>query len=163
MGAVCWARPLSIGLRLVMLAAAMTLESALPIPSPLSMCWPGWPVTPQWSLEAAEAARRLCTAAGMSCPRCLAWLKLLVAGPIKALLGRSTHALVNWTVTVIIAVIGPIQDSGAEGASAAPAPSVCTATTEVRAGLTWLANQLDPRPEVVRQNAAESRAIDQDL
>jgi hypothetical protein len=92
----------------------------------------------------------------MSCPRCLAWLKLLVAGPIKALLGRSTHAL-------IIAVIGPIQDSGAEGASAAPAPSVCTATTVVRAGLTWLANQLDPRPEVVRQNAAESRAIDQDL
>jgi hypothetical protein len=46
----------------------------------------------------------------MSCPRCLAWLKLLVAGPVKALLGRSTHALVNWTVTVIIAVIDPLGE-----------------------------------------------------
>jgi hypothetical protein len=60
-------------------------------------------------------------------------LTLLVAGPVKALLGRSTHALVIWTVTVIIAVIGPIQDSGAEGAIAARVPSVSTATTVVRA------------------------------
>ncbi|MCP9820312.1 HAD-IC family P-type ATPase [Synechococcus sp. Cruz-9H2] len=101
-------------------------------------------------LNPAEAQRRL-VAFG---PNSLtnrggkpAWLKfllqfnnpllitLLVVGAVKALLGHPRDALVIWSVTVINAVIGFVQESKAESAIAALARAVRTEVEVVRGGV----------------------------
>ena len=62
-------------------------------------------------------------------------ITLLVVGAVKALLGHPRDALVIWSVTVINAVIGFVQESKAENAIAALARSVRTEVEVVRAGV----------------------------
>ncbi len=59
---------------------------------------------------------------------------LLAVGGIKALLGEPSEALVIWSVTLINAVIGYVQESRAETAIAALARSVHTEVEVVRDG-----------------------------
>jgi calcium-translocating P-type ATPase len=61
-------------------------------------------------------------------------ITLLVVGAVKALLGHPRDALVIWSVTVINAVIGFVQESKAENAIAALARSVRTEVEVVRGG-----------------------------
>ncbi|CAK6698185.1 HAD-IC family P-type ATPase [Synechococcus sp. CBW1107] len=61
-------------------------------------------------------------------------ITLLVVGAVKALLGHPRDALVIWSVTVINAVIGFVQESRAENAIAALARSVRTEVEVVRGG-----------------------------
>ncbi|MEA5472686.1 HAD-IC family P-type ATPase [Synechococcus sp. CCY9201] len=61
-------------------------------------------------------------------------ITLLVVGAVKALLGYPRDALVIWSVTVINAVIGFVQESRAENAIAALARSVRTEVEVVRGG-----------------------------
>ena len=61
-------------------------------------------------------------------------ITLLVVGAIKALLGHPRDALVIWSVTVINAVIGFVQESKAENAIAALAQAVRTEVEVVRGG-----------------------------
>ena len=103
-----------------------------------------------WGLSEAEAKRRLHTHGTNTLtirggkP---GWLKfllqfnnpllitLLVVGAVKALLGHPRDALVIWSVTVINAVIGFVQESKAENAIAALAQSVRTEVEVVRSGV----------------------------
>jgi cation-transporting P-type ATPase F len=62
-------------------------------------------------------------------------ITLLVVGAVKALLGHPRDALVIWSVTVINAVIGFVQESKAENAIAALAQSVRTEVEVVRSGV----------------------------
>ena len=62
-------------------------------------------------------------------------ITLLVVGAVKALLGHPRDALVIWSVTVINAVIGFVQESKAENAIAALARSVRTEVEVVRGGV----------------------------
>ena len=62
-------------------------------------------------------------------------ITLLVVGTIKALLGHPRDALVIWSVTVINAVIGFVQESKAESAIAALARAVHTEVEVVRGGV----------------------------
>ncbi|MEA5423687.1 HAD-IC family P-type ATPase [Synechococcus sp. CCY9202] len=59
---------------------------------------------------------------------------LLAVGAIKALIGDPREALVIWSVTLINAVIGYVQESRAETAIAALARSVRTEVTVIRGG-----------------------------
>ncbi len=59
---------------------------------------------------------------------------LLIAGAIKAILGQWVNAGVIWSVTLINATIGFVQESKAESAIAALASSVQTNATIVRNG-----------------------------
>lgn len=59
---------------------------------------------------------------------------LLIAGGVKAFLGEWVNAGVIWTVTVINAIIGYVQESKAESAIAALASSVKTDATLIREG-----------------------------
>jgi len=61
-------------------------------------------------------------------------ITLLVVGAVKLALGHPRDALVIWSVTVINAVIGYVQESKAEKAIAALARSVQTEVEVVRAG-----------------------------
>ena len=61
-------------------------------------------------------------------------ITLLVVGAVKALLGHHRDALVIWSVTVINAVIGFVQESKAESAIAALAGAVRTEVEVVRSG-----------------------------
>ena len=62
-------------------------------------------------------------------------ITLLVVGVVKLLLGDSRDALVIWSVTVINAVIGFVQESKAESAIAALSRSVRTEVEVVRDGV----------------------------
>ena len=62
-------------------------------------------------------------------------ITLLVVGGVKLLLGDPRDALVIWSVTVINAVIGFVQESKAESAIAALARSVRTEVEVVRDGV----------------------------
>ncbi|QPN67685.1 HAD-IC family P-type ATPase [Synechococcus sp. CBW1006] len=59
---------------------------------------------------------------------------LLAVGAIKALIGDPREALVIWSVTLINAVIGYVQESRAETAIAALARAVRTEVTVIRGG-----------------------------
>ena len=61
-------------------------------------------------------------------------ITLLVVGGVKTVLGNPRDALVIWSVTVINAVIGFVQESKAENAIAALARSVRTEVEVVRGG-----------------------------
>ncbi|WP_366524919.1 cation-transporting P-type ATPase [Acaryochloris sp. IP29b_bin.137] len=61
---------------------------------------------------------------------------LLIAGGVKAFLGSWTNAAVIWSVTVINAGIGYMQEAKAEGAIASLAKAVITETTVLRDGQT---------------------------
>ena len=61
-------------------------------------------------------------------------ITLLLVGAVKALLGHPSDALVIWSVTVINAVNGFVQESKAENAIAALAQSVRTEVEVVRSG-----------------------------
>jgi cation-transporting P-type ATPase F len=102
-----------------------------------------------WGLSEAEAKRRLHTHGTNTLTNRggkPGWLKfllqfnnpllitLLVVGAVKALLGHPRDALVIWSVTVINAVIGFVQESKAENAIAALAQSVRTEVEVVRSG-----------------------------
>ena len=102
-----------------------------------------------WGLSEAEAQRRLRTHGTNTLTNRggkPGWLKfllqfnnpllitLLVVGAVKALLGHPRDALVIWSVTVINAVIGFVQESKAENAIAALAQSVRTEVEVVRSG-----------------------------
>ncbi|MCS5694131.1 HAD-IC family P-type ATPase [Cyanobium sp. FGCU-6] len=62
-------------------------------------------------------------------------ITLLVVGGVKLALGKPRDALVIWSVTVINAVIGFVQESKAESAIAALARSVQTEVEVVREGV----------------------------
>jgi calcium-translocating P-type ATPase len=62
-------------------------------------------------------------------------ITLLVVGGVKLALGHPRDALVIWSVTVINAVIGYVQESRAENAIAALARSVRTEVEVVRGGV----------------------------
>jgi calcium-translocating P-type ATPase len=62
-------------------------------------------------------------------------ITLLVVGGVKLALGKPRDALVIWSVTVINAVIGFVQESKAESAIAALARSVKTEVEVVREGV----------------------------
>jgi len=102
-----------------------------------------------WGLSEAEAKRRLHTHGTNTLTNRggkPGWLKfllqfnnpllitLLLVGAVKALLGHPRDALVIWSVTVINAVIGFVQESKAENAIAALAQSVRTEVEVVRSG-----------------------------
>ena len=102
-----------------------------------------------WGLSEAEAKRRLHTHGTNTLTNRggkPGWLKfllqfnnpllitLLVVGAVKALLGHPRDALVIWSVTVINALIGFVQESKAENAIAALAQSVRTEVEVVRSG-----------------------------
>ena len=102
-----------------------------------------------WGLSEAEAQRRLRTHGTNTLTNRggkPGWLKfllqfnnpllitLLVVGAVKALLGHPRDALVIWSVTVINALIGFVQESKAENAIAALAQSVRTEVEVVRSG-----------------------------
>ena len=102
-----------------------------------------------WGLSEAEAKRRLHTHGTNTLTNRggkPGWLKfllqfnnpllitLLLVGAVKALLGHPSDALVIWSVTVINAVNGFVQESKAENAIAALAQSVRTEVEVVRSG-----------------------------
>ena len=102
-----------------------------------------------WGLSEAEAKLRLHTLSTNTLTNRggkPGWLKfllqfnnpllitLLLVGAVKALLGHPSDALVIWSVTVINAVIGFVQESKAENAIAALAQSVRTEVEVVRSG-----------------------------
>jgi calcium-translocating P-type ATPase len=62
-------------------------------------------------------------------------ITLLLVGSVKALLGHPRDALVIWSVTVINAVIGFVQESKAESAIASLARAVRTEVEVVRGGV----------------------------
>ncbi|MEB3167005.1 MAG: cation-transporting P-type ATPase [Cyanobacteriota bacterium] len=62
-------------------------------------------------------------------------ITLLVVGSVKLALGHPRDALVIWSVTLINAVIGFVQESKAESAIAALARSVQTEVEVVRDGV----------------------------